>query len=582
MELSDSEEEDMVRQALCRLPGARNLRAAKCASPLSSKTSWNDVVKDDEMRNTAASLPSTPRDLPYGFLTSNFFDDEIALAGCEMVKGFSLDGFESEDDESGGVADALARLEGFISQDKRTARARTVEKLLAASARRMQHRSTSMRATAVPAKHLQSERKESKLRATIDVGVGNPRRDLARSIGKPNQWSLRPLHRSFILDHRSEEVAGQWCLIEAELFTKVSWIELASGGWRAVHRLPPVFDWEAFYRLRMRRKMEGSTAFGDSALAVIAARFNLVANWIASEIVLTSTLRARAGLVAKFIRIAVRCYELGNLASVVQVVCGLQSPWIARLARTWNVVPPLEKRALRDLRTLTSPANGFRHLRRVIDDLICHSGLQEHVNAAHLSPTQGGTTRLPSSQACVPFAGILLIELTEMDLIPSTLSAAEYLPRSHRPLSSLEEQNFSPDWAPTTILGTGRTAAVMDLVLPPLPTGVGGDGKLVNLFKFRLLGLKIKMTLVFQACARAYVVPVSAPLYSRCLKLRCLPAPVLTQYVSSQFRREKKANTTRGTLASLICRSDFRTLSFPASGTNPCCSSRQFEPRRSH
>ncbi len=49
---------------------------------------------------------------------------------------------------------------------------------------------------------------------------------------------LPPVHRSFLLSYRSESVARQMCLIEAELLRSVTWDELASSRWRE-RRLAP-------------------------------------------------------------------------------------------------------------------------------------------------------------------------------------------------------------------------------------------------------------------------------------------------------------------------------------------------------
>ena len=81
-----------------------------------------------------------------------------------------------------------------------------------------------------------------------------------------------------------------------------------------------MLDWEAFLKLRARQMVEakarGERVMLDEVQAAIA-RFNLVANWVGSEvrsrrlspqltrqIVMTLALEERAALVSKFIRLA--------------------------------------------------------------------------------------------------------------------------------------------------------------------------------------------------------------------------------------------------------------------------------------
>jgi GDP/GTP exchange factor required for growth at low temperature len=118
---------------------------------------------------------------------------------------------------------------------------------------------------------------------------------------------LPPLHRSFLLFYKTEDVATQFALIERDLLCSISWHELVEGEWRDREGQLDVLDWEAFLKRRARHMVE-ARARGEqpraNAVQASVARFNIVALWVGSEIVLTTSLDERVALVAKFIRLA--------------------------------------------------------------------------------------------------------------------------------------------------------------------------------------------------------------------------------------------------------------------------------------
>lgn len=537
-----SDEGDTVRHALRRLPGARDLRRVPMARRLRT------TLPRPRSEYSVASLSSSKALSPVhkatrGMLNSMWFDDEVALQGCVMVNGFSLEGFESEednDDADDGVEITLARLEGAISPDTRAQRERRVRALLAASKGKTNLASTTSQKTRPKAAAAPSVSDAPSERKAKDGGHDKPSSSTS-TIGAPHQPGMGrlppfvradrpvvPTHRSFLFDFSTEAVAEQLCLIEAELYTHIAWNELL-GRWRSVCTcMPEVYDWEEFYRARMRRRLvntltmsdqvaglestsglgldsgigsasgSGSYRDGESALVVVGARCNLVAHWVVSEVLLTPTAPGRARLIAKLVRIAVRVYNMGNHASLVQLVCGLQSPWLARLSATWSLVPSLELRVLHNLRTIVSPSRGFGHLRSAARSYLPPTDqLRHHVLGEPATP----------ARPCIPFCGVLLLDLAEVERLP------------------------------TLIPGCSTKAADSEANANGTDSRASASGMMINVFKLRLLALRIKTLLVTQAACRSYAVAVHAHLYSRCLKLRALPPHILTQYVASSALR---------------------------------------------
>ncbi len=198
---------------------------------------------------------------------------------------------------------------------------------------------------------------------------------------------------------------------------------------------------------------------------------------------------------------------MANFASMTQIIFGLQAPWIERLTSVWARVPQWEKRVFKDLKSLASPTKNFRHMRRVMDVMIDEEGLEERVNsvgppdifATNTSP--GHSMGAESSQkASVPFCGLMLMDLMEVDVLPTTI-AGESAKRS---------------------IGVDR------LRREDLPRQLQ-HSVLVNIYKMRILSMTVKTVIAFQERARAYSIQADSALYMRCLKLRCLPAGAMTQ-----------------------------------------------------
>lgn len=590
---SSDEDDGMVRKALRRLPGARDLRMANHVRELEmpARNSMDSVSVSSFGRVYAASrrsigsyyrgpnresidgllwppgnqLQMTTKTSPkIGIVETEMLDPDEALFGYELVKGFRLDQLEdSDEEEAGDVEAALRRLEGFIDQDKQKEKARKVEAMWLRSraqrdedeqreARESEEERIANRQSAPSIRQYQPSaqeqevemerqflapslspvklEKKKKMQTAMPsiaarklvplsggkgiVGRGAAAAPLSRLWAPP-----APVHRSFLLNYRSEVIAQQFCLIESELFKAVTWRELVSDQWKKRQYTGQVLDWESFYQVSVRRKAEASDKGMDqvSNVEAIVARFNLTCNWVASEVVLTRHVDDRAAVICKLIRIAWKCYHHCNFATLTQIILGLQSPWVERLIKTWSRVGMLEMRMLRDLKAFINPARNFKHLRTAMKDMIVQGGMMELITSS--GPPRSGykakQSQVRLSDGCIPFFGLFLSDLAVNDMLPTLIDPSS-------PDSSTLDYDAS----------TGLLSTLADPLafahLPKLPETVKMY-PLVNMYKYRNIAVTIKSVLAFQERLSSFEFEADANVYVKALRIRCLEGEQLTQ-----------------------------------------------------
>jgi len=110
------------------------------------------------------------------------------------------------------------------------------------------------------------------------------------------------VHQSFILGVRAEDLARHFSMIDRELFIGVKFEELVLDDWAGTKEIN-VLDWAEYLKDCARFKAEHRFREKTSALAALRARFNLIANFVISEIVLTHP-NQRPTVVGKFVRVA--------------------------------------------------------------------------------------------------------------------------------------------------------------------------------------------------------------------------------------------------------------------------------------
>jgi Gdp/GTP exchange factor required for growth at low temperatures len=141
------------------------------------------------------------------------------------------------------------------------------------------------------------------------------------------------MHRSFILTYRAQTLVEQFSMIDRELFLGVKFEELVLDHW-AVSEDVDVLDWTQFLKDRARWKSESRFPHKTSALAAVRARFNLMANFTRSEVVLALP-NERALVVGKLIRIAwVSCRKIDGNVSCRTKILATESIFLEQLSHS--------------------------------------------------------------------------------------------------------------------------------------------------------------------------------------------------------------------------------------------------------
>ncbi|KAJ7456961.1 hypothetical protein FB451DRAFT_1275377 [Mycena latifolia] len=322
--------------------------------------------------------------------------------------------------------------------------------------------------------------------------------------GEPSRF-----HRSFIFGHRAPVVAAHFAMIDRELFMGVKFEEVLDD-WMSSEDVE-VLDWAQFLRDRARWKSDPEWADKISALAAVRARFNLMTNFIVSEIVLAPPYERHA-LVAKFIRIAWNSYLLSSFNTLVAIISGLRSPLVAQAIKTWKGVGRWEIRVFNDLKVYVTSADDFKYIRQAIadtksQDVGSHASVVSGGdNDARASKRKSMPDHKPSS-ACVPFIGVYLSQLHRHNKLPDLIDPT----------------------APTEAVGIDPITSNFDapshpevfFALAPLPPSMHLE-PLINVHKQRMIAGVIKSMVAGQHLASRVHFPTEKRLYQKCLRLRGL------------------------------------------------------------
>lgn len=215
-----------------------------------------------------------------------------------------------------------------------------------------------------------------------------------RNAPQPNEDPQEKLtvHLPFVLAFDSEILAQQFTLIEKDALNEVDWKELIDMRWKNANTDPR--SWVDFLR--------NTDAHG---VEVVIARFNVMVKWVVSEIVLTQDHEERARCVIKFLHIAAHCRKYRNFATMSQIAIALTSTEVARLSKTWAMIPPGDMRTMSELESLVSPTKNFYNLRAEME-------------GGGNSPDVG----------CIPFVGIYTHDLLFNSQRPSEIASSPSTP----------------------------------------------------------------------------------------------------------------------------------------------------------
>lgn len=175
------------------------------------------------------------------------------------------------------------------------------------------------------------------------------------------QPSLIPLlkyptyaHLPFVLTFEAAVIAEQFSIIEKDALNEINWQDLINMRWH--HTSPSTLNWVDYLMTQ-----------NPTGIELVTARFNIMVKWVLSEIVLTNNLEERALVVTKYIHVAKHARKIHNYATMLQLTIALTSVDCARLHKTWDLVPWVEKKALKDLENLVTPIRNFNNLRQEME-----------------------------------------------------------------------------------------------------------------------------------------------------------------------------------------------------------------------
>ncbi|KAJ7270684.1 hypothetical protein B0H12DRAFT_1093382 [Mycena haematopus] len=318
-------------------------------------------------------------------------------------------------------------------------------------------------------------------------------------------------HRSFILNHRGQIIAGHFAMIDRELFMGVKFEELLDD-WMA-YEVDEVLDWAQFLKDRARAKSDPEWVDKISALGAVRARFNLMTNFVVSEVVLSPP-NERHTVVAKFIRIAWHSYLLSSFNTLVAIISGLRSPWVSQALKTWKGVGRWEIRVFNDLKEYVTSAEDFKYIRQAIADIKSqdHASVVSGDADVRASKHKSIATDHKATAACVPFIGVYLSQLRKHNQLPDLIDPT----------------------APTEAVGIDPITSNFDApshpevfsALAPLPPSMHLE-PLINVHKQRMIAGVIKSMVAGQHLASRFQYQIEKRLYQKCLRLRGLDAETL-------------------------------------------------------
>lgn len=261
------------------------------------------------------------------------------------------------------------------------------------------------------------------------------------------------LHIPFIFKYDSEVLAKQMTLIERDIIMEVEWKELINLKWD--QPLSPYNSW-----LRLLLDLSDKTG-----LQMITLRFNLVNNWIISEILLCKNFALRVLAITRFIQLAQKCRKIQNYGTLFQIMLALNSEVMKQLKSTWIRVDPGTILRFKELKDLTSPNNNFKNYRDEIEKIVPSKGF-------------------------IPFLPLELSDLTMYSEMPTIVSSKLDTSIEMESLDDFEDESHSYD--------------------------------LVNFEKFTITGETVKKTLRYIEWSHFYNFDANNDIISKCLYISSL------------------------------------------------------------
>lgn len=164
---------------------------------------------------------------------------------------------------------------------------------------------------------------------------------------------------------KSTKVVQQLCLIEYDIYYAIKKEELFHAAWNHKHK-----------------EQESPNVL------VFINRFEQVSKWVRGIILKAEKISFRIKLLLKCIKVALKCFDLHNYTTVMQIVAALESAPISRLKNTWAKIPEKTIQKYKQICQVMLPAANYKNYRAQI-----------------------ATVEPP----CVPYIGTFLTDLTFID-----------------------------------------------------------------------------------------------------------------------------------------------------------------------
>lgn len=165
------------------------------------------------------------------------------------------------------------------------------------------------------------------------------------------------LHVSFILMYDSLSIAQQMTLIERELLSEIDWNELLN--LKLTESAPRATSW-----LQLLVQNESL-----SGINLAIARFNLMVDWIVSEIVLTADVKLKRNTIQRFIHVAEHCRLFQNYNTMMEIVLALGSTAVQKFSDAWRLIEPGDLITWEELKVIPSLDRNYSTIRKLLNDV---------------------------------------------------------------------------------------------------------------------------------------------------------------------------------------------------------------------
>jgi len=294
-------------------------------------------------------------------------------------------------------------------------------------------------------------------------------------------------HYPFVLVYDAAILAQQFTLIEKDALSDITWRELIDHHWSSTQ--DPHLNWADYLNSFSNSPEE---LYLRGGIDVCTTRFNLMVQWVISEILLTQEVHERAACISKFIQIASECRKIRNWATAIQITMALTSSRVQRLTRTWSLMLDHDRQDLQSLDILILPARNFSNIRNEQD--------RHRIKADRANEDKRLGRASPSGIGCVPWMALYTRDLVANAQKPEYLEAPMAVTADGVVLTNLSDTEDK----------IGTTHGVI-------------NERVINVERMRASASIIRHFVDLKRASEEYVLRGVPEILSRCLWIAALP-----------------------------------------------------------